>query len=137
MRYSILILIHFFYSLNLGAQSFYDPLQIQEIQINFPFSNWDQKLDSLHLADSDARLLASYVIINGQRFDSIGVRYKGNSTYNANRNKNPFNIKLDFIKSKQDYQGYTTLKLSNAFMDPSFFERSIRILHCAPIFTGC
>jgi hypothetical protein len=76
----------------------------------------------LHTADSDARLIATKVELNGVVFDSVGIRYKGNSTYNATRVKNPFNIKLDYIKSNQKYDGYNTLKLSNGFMDPSFLR---------------
>lgn len=104
------------------AQDLYDATSIQEIKIYFPYTNWDQKLDSLHSADSDARLVCSYILLNGQKMDSVGIRYKGNSTYNATRNKNPFNIKLDHVKSDQNYQGYTTIKLSNCFMDPSMLR---------------
>jgi hypothetical protein len=109
-------------SVSLNAQSLYDLSRIQEIKITFPFSNWDQKLDSLHAVDSDARLIATKVELNGVVFDSVGIRYKGNSSYNAMRNKNPFNIKLDYIKDNQKYDGYNTLKLSSGFMDPSFLR---------------
>jgi hypothetical protein len=109
--------------LNFGfSQSLYDLNSIQEIRITFPFTNWDQKLDSLHAVDTDARLIATKVILNGQVYDSVGIRYKGNSTYNAARTKNPFNIKLDYVKSNQNYQSIKTLKLSNGFMDPSFLR---------------
>lgn len=108
--------------LSLNSQSLYELDKIQEIRITFPFSNWDQKLDSLHTVDSDARLIATQVELNGVIFDSVGIRYKGNSTYNPTRVKNPFNIKLDYIKSNQKYDGYNTLKFSNGFMDPSFLR---------------
>ncbi|HNA64862.1 MAG TPA: CotH kinase family protein [Saprospiraceae bacterium] len=104
------------------AQDLYEATSIQEMKIYFPYTNWDQKLDSLHSADSDARLVCSYILLNGQKMDSVGIRYKGNSTYNATRNKNPFNIKLDHVKSDQNYQGYKTIKLSNCFMDPSMLR---------------
>lgn len=117
MKYLTTFLILF--SLKLNSQSLYAPNQIQELKIYFPYSNWDQKLDSLRAADSDARLLATKVILNGISFDSVGIRYKGNSSYNPTRAKNPFNIKLDYILD-QKYDGYNTLKLSSGFMDPSF-----------------
>lgn len=59
------------------------------------------------------------VTINGQVFDSVGVRYKGNSSYNANQVKNPLNIKLDYIIDDQEMDGYGTLKLANGFKDPT------------------
>jgi spore coat protein CotH len=67
----------------LGAQDFYDPDIVNTIQLTFTQSNWDQLLDNLHHA-GDGRLLGT-ATINGVTFDSVGVRYKGNSSYSANR----------------------------------------------------
>ncbi|MCB0509984.1 MAG: CotH kinase family protein, partial [Bacteroidetes bacterium] len=100
------------------GQNLYDNEIVRNIEITFTQSNWDQILDTYYANGNDERLIAT-VVINGESFDSVGVKYKGNSTYNPNNVKNPFNIKLDeFIK--QDYQGYTTLKLSTGDKDPSF-----------------
>ncbi len=112
------------------AQSLYDPSKLQEIRIYFAFNDWDARLDSLKKANPDGRLIAGYALVNGQRLDSVGVRYKGNSTYSATRNKNPFNIKLDFVKESQQYDGFNTLKLSNAFMDPSFLREALGYQIC-------
>ncbi len=106
---------------NLYSQDFYSLDKINEIRITFPFNNWDAKLDSLHTVDPDLRLLANIININGKLLDSVGIRFKGNSTYRANNAKNPFNIKLDYVKN-QSYNGINTIKLSNAFMDPSFLR---------------
>lgn len=65
--------------------------------------------------------MAQSVTINGVKYDNVGVKYKGNSTYNANQVKNPFHIELDTYK-EQDYQGYTDIKLSNSAKDPSFLR---------------
>ncbi len=100
------------------AQSFYDVNVIQEIKIVFSQSNWDYLLDTA-IAGKESYLMAQTVTINGIQYDSVGVRYKGNSTYKANQNKNPFHIELDTWKN-QDYQGYTDVKLSNVAFDPSF-----------------
>ncbi len=70
-------------------------------------------------AGDEERLMGA-VTINGQEFDSIGVRYKGNSSYSANQIKNPLNIKLDYIIDDQKIEGYGTLKLANVYKDPSF-----------------
>ena len=67
----------------LFAQDFYDIQTIQEVKLYFHQSNWDALLDQLKASDEEAYLLADSVNINGELFDSIGVKYKGNSTYNA------------------------------------------------------
>lgn len=103
----------------LFAQNFYDINTINDIEITFEESNWDYLLDELAAAGDEERLIGS-VTINGQFFDSVGVRYKGNSSYNANQIKNPLNIKLDYIFNDQEIEGYGTIKLANVYRDPSF-----------------
>ncbi len=107
-----------------NSQSFYDINSINTIEVTFVESNWDYLLDQLVANGQEERLLGS-VTINGQVFDSVGVRYKGNSSYNANQIKNPLNIKLDYVISDQEIEGYGTLKLANGFKDPSFVRESI------------
>lgn len=106
--------------LPLSGQTLYDPGVIQEIKLSFYQSNWDHLLDSLKQIDNGDYLLAPSVEINGQMFDSVGVKYKGNSSYQANNVKNPLHIKLDFVRPDQNYQGASDLKLSNGFADPTF-----------------
>jgi len=65
--------------------------------------------------------MAQSVTINGEVYDSVGVKYKGNSTYQANQVKNPFHIELDTYK-EHDHQGYKDIKLSNVAKDPSFLR---------------
>ncbi len=122
----ILSLLSFFLcGQTLVAQDFYGK-EIQEVRIQISYPNWDKKLDSLKNANPEARLLGT-AWINGVRFDSVGVRYKGNSSYFRSRKetfrKLPMNIKLDYkIKTQKLKNGQTTIKLSNAFLDPSFIR---------------
>lgn len=100
------------------AVTFYDQGAIQEIALTFTQSNWDYQLDTATVGH-DSYILAARCVINGVRFDSVGVKYKGNSSYNANNAKNPLHIELDYLRS-QSYQNVTDIKLSNVFNDPSF-----------------
>ncbi|MEM6964468.1 MAG: CotH kinase family protein [Bacteroidota bacterium] len=102
------------------AQSLYNPEGITLIEITFEDANWDQTLDDFYAAGNNERLLA-VVEINGESFDSVGIRYRGGATYDASQGKNPLNIKLDHIKN-HDYDGYETLKLNNGAKDPSFIR---------------
>lgn len=103
---------------SLMAQSFYDLTTIQTIEITFAQTNWDALLDA-EKAGNENYIMAQSVTINGTVFDSVGVKYKGNSTYNANQTKNPFHIELDTYKD-HIYEAYTDIKLSNVAKDPSF-----------------
>jgi spore coat protein CotH len=68
--------------------------------------------------------MAKSVEVNGTLFDSVGVKYKGNSSYNANQVKNPFHIELDTYKD-HSYQGYTDIKLSDVVFDPTFVREAL------------
>jgi len=107
------------------AQDFYDAAQVNTIRLYFTQSNWDQLLDNLFSAGQEGRLMGT-AVINGVTYDSVGVRYKGNSSYSASRVKNPLNIKLNYMIPGQLLDGkYGTIKLSNAFSDPSFVRETL------------
>jgi len=101
------------------SQDFYNPTSVNTINITFAQSNWNDILHAFYAAGNEERLTGN-AIINGVRYDSVGVRYKGNSSYNRNNTKNPLSIKLDHVYSSQKLNGYGTLRLSNGFKDPSF-----------------
>ena len=119
MKNFTLILLSFI-TIQLSAQDFYDLYTVQTIKITFAESNWDQLLDS-EKAGNEGYTMAQSVAINGEVYDSVGVKYKGNSTYQANQVKNPFHIELDTYK-EHNHQGYKDIKLSNVAKDPSFLR---------------
>ncbi|MFM7758957.1 MAG: CotH kinase family protein, partial [Crocinitomicaceae bacterium] len=105
------------------CQDFFATDTIQKIEIQFSMTNWDYILDTAK-AGSDSYTMAQWVKINGVLFDSVGVKYKGNSSYNANNEKNPLHIELNHFKS-QNYMGYKDIKLSNGWRDPSFVREAL------------
>ena len=64
--------------------------------------------------------------------DSVGVRYKGNSTYFftnlVGSTKYPLNIDLDLIYDDQDLLGYNKVKLSNSIFDPTYVKETLGYL---------
>lgn len=117
-----------------AQNNFYDSATIQDIKLTFTQSNWDYMMDTA-VANGETYIMAITCEINGTLFDSVGVKYKGNSSYNANQNKNPLHIQLDAFKN-QDYQGYEDIKLANGFSDPSFVREALsyeilaNYMHC-------
>lgn len=107
-----------------AQQDFYDIEHIPEIKIYFEESNWDAILDSLYVVGSEARLSGN-VTIDGEVYLGAGIRYKGYSSYSPNRDKNPFNIDLDYSYEWQEYQGFKKIKLSNVIQDPSFVREAL------------
>jgi hypothetical protein len=123
MKFSLLhtFFIFVFFIGSLAAQNLFDVSEITTIEIVFEQSNWDSILHE-YWYDAEGERLLSSVIINGQEFDSVGVRYKGFSSYDKDYAKKPLNIRLDYILSNQSYDGIETLKLSNGWRDPSIIR---------------
>ena len=119
MRKTFLFLLLFTFSFTSFSQDVFD-IGIRKIEIFFAEPNWDDTLDVYYANDSGQRLIADSVIIDGEVDQDVGVKYKGNSSYNANNAKNPLNIRLDYVHNGQSIDRYNVLKLSNGFRDPSF-----------------
>jgi spore coat protein CotH len=116
----ILLLVLFFTPLSttrVFGQDLYDTTKIQEIKLYFTQPNWDFLLDTA-ASNYESYIFCRRAVINGVVFDSIGAKYKGNSTYSPTRVKNPWHLELDTYKN-QDYGGIKDIKLSNIMFDPS------------------
>ena len=116
---------------SLYGQELYDPYTVHNINIEFYNSNYDSILQARWYADDKSYLLAD-LTVNGVVYDSVGVRYKGNSSFvepNESGNpKLPFNIDVEFVHDDQNVMGYEKLKLSNSIFDPTFVRETIGYL---------
>ena len=117
---SIVFLFLFLTQSAIAQVTFYNLNTIQKIEINFSQPNWDYELDTAK-AGAEEYIAAVSVTINGMQYDSAGVKYKGNSSYDATYKKNPIHIALDEFKN-QSYQGLTDIKLGNGYADPSLIR---------------
>ena len=73
--------------------------------------------------------------IDGQQFDKVGVRFKGNSSYRSSQHglKRPFKIDTNrFVKGLR-WHGRTKLNLSNSFKDASYLREKLgyEVFHAA------
>ena len=119
MRRFILFSLLSFFTLTSFTQDVFD-IGVRQIEIFFSDPSWDDSLDVYYANGLGERLVADSILIDGLVDHDVGIKYKGNSSYNINNVKNPMNIKLDYINNGQSIDGYNVLKLSNGFRDPSF-----------------
>ena len=130
MRIRLLLTICFTGSILLG-QELFDPYQVHTLEIEFFNPDYDQILQDRWEIDDKTYELAT-VIFNGDTLDSVGVRYKGNSTFYFAKligsPKFPLNIDFDLIYEDQDLMGYSKVKLSNSIFDATFVRESIGYL---------
>ena len=125
---SILLSIFIFLNTVAYAQILYNPQtlydapggfmdidSLRSMEITFYNPNFDSYLDSVWQNDLGLRLPAQVQMSNGIYLDSVGIRYKGNSTYIATRSagipKYPLNIDINDIISEQTLMGYKKVKI--------------------------
>ncbi|MEL6867805.1 MAG: CotH kinase family protein, partial [Bacteroidota bacterium] len=100
-----------------ATEDFYDVMKVREIQISFSQDNWAYLLDSLRIHGD--KLLLGTVNLDGQRYENVGIRYRGSKSFKTGSKRNAFHIKLNYIDKQQNHLGYKTLKMSNSLRDPS------------------
>ncbi|MBP7184857.1 MAG: CotH kinase family protein [Saprospiraceae bacterium] len=111
------------------SQNFYDINSVKDLRLYFEDKDWKQDLIILKERNQEQRLIGK-LSINGVNYDSVGVRFKGNSSYFSikknDEDKFPLNIKLNYIiKNQKLSEGNTTIKLSNIFRDPSYVREAL------------
>ncbi len=135
-RCSLLVLCFVLMGQAVFSQSIYDPQTLYdapgglydqnvlgELNIHFHDPNYHSVLVTSFFNDPAYRIPAT-VTFNGVDHDSVGVRYKGNSTFclpnDEGNPKVPYNLDFNYWVSGQTLEGYKKIKLANAWMDPTF-----------------
>ena len=110
----------------------YDQSLVRRIDLTFASPNFWTQLTANYASKT---YLPATLLIDGITLDSVGVRFRGNTSYQTGTSqKKSFKIELDNWRTTQDYDGYSTIKLNNAAQDASmmrevFYTSMIR-RHC-------
>jgi hypothetical protein len=100
-----------------AGRALFDKKSIGEIRITLPAKNWVDALDSMRIYGMG--MLSGSATVDGVKYDGVGVRFRGDKSYQMGLKRNPFSIKLNHANPDQNHQGYTAIKLSSALRDPS------------------
>ena len=105
------------------AGSLFDPSILRQMDVTFEEDNYHSVLIDAFFNNPSLRIPAN-VSMDGISLDSVGVRYKGNSTFclpnDAGSVKVPYNLDFNHWISGQDLMGYNKVKLANAWLDPTY-----------------
>jgi|GEM_PF-571970 len=105
----------------------FDEPAIHRIDLHFYTANWPELLkynfETLDKEYAPVRFTFDNAIV----LDSVGVRYKGNSSYTLSRHtpKKPFKFRFDKYKECQTLYDLLKLNLSNGISDPTFMREYI------------
>ncbi|MEQ1744590.1 MAG: CotH kinase family protein [Saprospiraceae bacterium] len=102
---------------NKPVRAFFDKKTVGEMRLTLPAKNWNDALDSMRLYGEG--MMTGTINIDGVAYEGVGVRFRGNNSYQTGMKRNPFQIKLNHKTREQNHQGNTSVKLSSALRDPS------------------
>ncbi|NLG16737.1 MAG: T9SS type A sorting domain-containing protein [Fibrobacter sp.] len=128
----------FGFSVSAGAQNdsarfVFDQDQVFTYKFSFYTPDWADSLEYYKGLPDEPYMPAKMLFYNEKgdtiRIDSVGIRYKGNSSYQfaINSPKKPLKLRFDKYNSKTRFFGLKRLNFSNATMDPSFMREKISL----------
>ncbi len=103
------------------AHPLFDSDTVHVIHLSFDQPDWWEQLTDNYESYEDPPYLAATFAWESSVLDSIGVRFKGNSSYSAEMGlKKSFKLDLNEFISGQELFGMDKLNLNNCFLDPSY-----------------
>ncbi|WP_160168183.1 CotH kinase family protein [Rhodopirellula sallentina] len=111
-----------------ASAAFFDDTYVHEIYITFEDDDWYDTLYDSHANDPDDPYFEASFVGDGIELDQVGVRFKGNSSFDGTGVKK--SIKIDFDEYDEDnddltFQGLKKLNLNNNYNDPTMLREKL------------
>jgi hypothetical protein len=105
----------------------YDSALIRNVYLQFPQTNFWNVLTGNYASQTE---IQASMTVDGVLYDSVGVRLRGNTSYQSTgqSQKKSFKISLDYANPDRRIMGYRSMKFNNEAGDPSFL-REVFYLH--------
>lgn len=111
------------------GDSLFSGIQVHNINIRFSQPNyWDSLI--YYYNQGLEHYMSATVIANGQTFNNVGVRLKGNSSFTAPNNKKSFRLSFNEFVSGQKWNGLKGVHLNNFWNDPTFIREKLHLDYC-------
>ncbi len=105
------------------SDSLFQTTQIFDIEIVFPYVDF---LDTLYEHRPEETYVSCSVTCNGVSLDSVGIRFKGNSSFWGHPgDKKPLKLKFNKYDENQRFFGLQKINLSNGFQDATFLREKL------------
>ncbi len=104
-----------------AGKPLYDPATVRTLFLEFEEPDWEKALEEFHDTDVD---VPAKLTVDGKTYNDVGIRFRGMSSYGTVREglKRSLNVSMDIKNKKQSLDGFRTLNLLNAHVDPSFLR---------------
>ena len=101
------------------TEGFYDPKYVRTIELTFDDDNWASQLASNYATGEE---MPGMLKFGNETIHGVGIRYKGNTSYQKSGEKKPINISVDKTVVHADLKGYDSLNFNNANMDQTLLK---------------
>ena len=109
----------------MGRDDLFSSQVVHEIEIELPYSAWYDTLVARRQAGTDTYVPGT-VRIDGVAMDSVGVRFKGGSSYvRMPTRKKPFRLKFDEFVEGRLFAEADGISMANSFDDPTFMREPL------------
>lgn len=105
-----------------NGDSIFNMQYIHSLHITFPYPAF---YDSLINTNTTDQYLNVSIDFNGEIFNNVGIKVKGNSSFNNPSQKKSFKLDFNEFVSGQDIHGLKKLNFNNSFKDPSFMREKL------------
>ncbi len=102
-----------------SPDDFYEMSSVQNFYIYFESDDWFDVVETA--TDADEYVLAT-VSYDDETFESVGIQFKGNTSYRNTDERKSFGVKLDYLIDGQDIDGYNTLNFNNSADDATYMR---------------
>ncbi len=104
-------------------------IQIHTIKVYFTQPNYWDSLTTYYEQGDEQTMMVS-AIVDTAGYDSIGIRFKGNSSFSHPNDKKSFKISFDEYLDDQRWDGLKSFHLNNCWGDPTFMREKIFLDFC-------
>jgi len=105
----------------------YDEKVLRTLYLRFQNPDWYREMADFYRTDVD---VPADLIADGKVYSSVGVHFRGTSSYMMAPDKKSLNITVDYGDRKQRLYGYKTLNLLSGHADPSFLREVLYAKIC-------
>lgn len=100
--------------------------RVHAIELTFARPDyWDSLLAHYHAGREE--YLPATVIVDGVTYDSVGVRLKGNSSFDHPNDKKSIRLSFDEYRDAQRLDGLKGVHLDNCWRDPTFLRAKLHL----------
>lgn len=108
-----------------SADAFFDDSAVREIRLYFDDANWYNTLYQSHATNRDDPYFPARFQAGAVALPRIGVRFKGNSSFQRNGVKKAFKLDFNEYDDNATFLGLKKLNLNNGDLSPSFLREKM------------